>query len=632
MALIVGGKKVFPELFQWVTNALGNDLTFGVAKEVKLGRLAHFIDSKDDYAYIAAYFHQAFVEWTSMLFYQQRVKGGLKDVAKDYIEVFFPYLKKLPSLLHCDDQLVSAFCYIQTWANNNGFMEVKDACSHALLYFYSREWMPMSGVKLAAMQFCFCGWEYTHLDQQGWCDLVLTKIGLTKYELLQILTMKLKESSEAIKDNLELLMQAIAAYHDAINEAVTEQKHRDFEMSRIFSLIYPIIETLLKSGDVEIVLLVIGNFFSIPESALYESEPLIIQQNTVNGVRYSREGQVVVTNTDPHHFGPLLITKLNEFLSQTITVIDDFEYSQSSPSHKEIGTPAPKHGKELEEILLSHFCLESEDVRAIITSSTSYYLLAEFQLPLQALFLKYVGVVLPLIQTFRIPHTARKIKKVLIWQGDLPMAQYECEGLQQIFEKQQIEVSRYNWYEHTATDFANAYQDDLFDLVWMSCHGQFDHFRPHNSYLVLNRDMGDIPEQTLSLEELVYERAEDKGRRLLALNACDGATTTLLNSPGSVGFGAALASPAQSLLSHQWPIDDYAGLMLGLLLGIALANGRSYLEAYQDTLVTFLQGQKVVVAELKKSFDNPELFDRIAYSAKVEFDNLYYYGSVTYME
>ncbi|QJD96142.1 CHAT domain-containing protein [Mucilaginibacter robiniae] len=626
----VGGKKLFPHLFQWVTNALGDDLSFGVAKEVKTGRIADFMEAA--HPYIKAYSYSAFVEWTGMLFYQQRVKGGLKDVVSNYIDVFFPYLKTLPGILHYDDQLISAFCNIQTWASNNNFPDVKDACSHALFYFYLKEWVPMSGVKMAAMQFCFCGWEYTHLDQQGWCDLVLTKIGLSKYELLQILSVKLKENSEAIKENLELLMQALAAYHDAIDEAISDQKQRDFEVSRIFSLIHPLIETLLKSGDVEIVILIIGNFFKIAESELYVGEPLVIEHNTIDGVRYSREHKVLVSGTNPLHYGPLLITKLNEFLSQTITVTDDFEYSQSAPSAKEIGTPDPKHGKELEEILVAHLCLQREDIQELIKSSPAYYLLAEFQLPLQALFLKYTGVTVPLIQTFRIPHPIRTIKKVLVWQGDLPMSQYECDGLQQIFKQHGIEVCRYNWYEHTATDFAVAYQNDSFDLIWMSCHGQFDHFKPHDSYLVLNRDAGEISDQTLALKDLVYERPQSTGRRLLALNACDGATTTLLNSPGSVGFGAALASPAQSLLSHQWPIDDYAGLITGLLLGISLADKNPYLISYQNALSIFLQGQEAVVEELKKHLDDSELFDRIAYSAKVDYDNLYYYGSLTYME
>lgn len=219
-----------------------------------------------------------------------------------------------------------------------------------------------------------------------------------------------------------------------------------------------------------------------------------------------------------------------------------------------------------------------------------------------------------------------------MWQGDLPMAQYECDGLQEIFRAKGSEVVRYNWYEHTSSDFAKAYQDDSFDLVWISCHGQFDHFLPHTSYLVLNRDTGDIPEQKLFLKDLEYQRPVELGRRLLALNACDGATTTLLNSPGSVGFGSSLVSPAQSLLSHQWPIDDYAGLLLGLLIGISLANGHNYIIAYEKSLTIFLKGQQAVVDVLKQHLDENELFERIEYSAKVIYDNLYYYGSMTYLE
>jgi len=629
MASVMGAKKLFTELFQWVANALSDDVSFSTSKQTEMAPLVAFTLSNNPY--VKRFFNETFIKWSAMLFYQQRVKGGLKHLSKAYIDHLFAHLKFLPGPMHCGEDIVNAFSNILVWAANNKLEEIKKDCAQMLCYFYTREFVEPHVKRKIAIGFCFCGSEHTPLSQQEWCDTML-KCGLTEYEAVQVFSQKIKVSSEAILEHLETLLQCIAVYNLYIEENIENTIHKDYEISRMFSVIKDVIHTLLDAGEVSTVILIIGNFFKVPQQDLYGGAPVIIQHNVEQGVQYSTEHHVIHSGTDPLVNGPLIISKLNQFLSQSITVIDDFQYSQAEELEGEIGFPVSDHGVELEKILVEHFQLKREDIAELLHKVTGYYLYSEFQLPLQALFLKYTGAVMPLIQSFRIPYQTREIKKILIWQGDLPMAQYECDGLQQIFEQKGIQVERYNWIDHTPEEFALAYQDDSYDLVWMSCHGQFNHFRPHDSYLLLNRATDEVPEKRLQLDQLLYHREKAIGRRLLALNACDGATTTLLNSPGSVGFGASLVSCSQSLLSHQWPIDDYAGLVLGLLVGVSLAEGKTYLESFKDALLVFFKGQEAVVETLKQSIPEGELYDRIEFSAKIEYHNLYYYGSLTYLE
>jgi hypothetical protein len=220
-----------------------------------------------------------------------------------------------------------------------------------------------------------------------------------------------------------------------------------------------------------------------------------------------------------------------------------------------------------------------------------------------------------------------------MWQGDSTSSEMECDAIQRLFECKGITVFRLNWHEATKDQFLNAYNDN-YDLVWVSGHGEFDQFRPHLSSLVLYQDFSDTESKNVSInyDEITEVTNSNDSRRLLVLNLCDGATTTLDNSPAAIGLGAKMINEFQSLISHQWPIDPFSGLIFGILIADALANGESYLQAYMQSVSTFIQGKIAVVEKVSVLFPDEELPEIIERNTAVDFENLFFYGSLMYLE
>ncbi|RZJ87006.1 MAG: CHAT domain-containing protein [Chryseobacterium sp.] len=626
---ILGLKRMFSELFTWTANSLASELEPTIQRILRTGRISEFFLSQN--AYIKENLAMVFIRWTGTFFYYQRIKAGFKDVTTYFVDHHFIDLKRFVDLGWYSEELVFALGQIQSWAHNNKMQQIKDDCSHALLSLYT--WVPIDQLKSIVLSFCACGAEYTHQSKEQWCNQALTTLKLSAHEPLQVLVSRYDGNSARIAKNFEEILTTVDVYHEYLDSLKLTPQALDFEMSRIFTVCGTLMNTLLASGHVDLAVQFICHFFRILDTEqINASGMMIIQHNTFEGVQYSLEQKVVASETDPLQFSPRIINEMNTFLRTTMEVVDDFEFRTDwdEEEKREVGTPVIDEGLSLEKTLVAHFALDREDVCNIIRSASKYFLYSEFQLPLQGLFVRYVGKALPIVQSFVNPLTARTIKNVLIWEGDCIMSESECLGIEKIFKKRGIEVKRLKWYESGKTEFMAEYGKADYDLVWMSCHGEFDHFYPHNSRLVLFQDQSNT-ESTVSYQEMSENVYKGEARRLLVLNACDGATTTLANSPRSVGFGSSLVNAKQSLMSHQWPSDLYGGFILGILLSIYLAEQRDYLASYKEAIECFLAGKENVMSKISSYLDDEEILNRIG-RADINYQNLYFYGSLTYLE
>jgi hypothetical protein len=201
------------------------------------------------------------------------------------------------------------------------------------------------------------------------------------------------------------------------------------------------------------------------------------------------------------------------------------------------------------------------------------------------------------------------------------------------YYKTRVLLVRHNWHESTKKAFLHDYYHGDFDLFWLSCHGQFDHYRPQNSYIVLNGDnRNGIPEQTIGYEEFNVNSDKPSARRLLVLNACDGATTTLNNSPSAIGFGSKMVNQYQALISHQWSIYDGAGLVHGILLAGHLAEGSSYFDSFALTLSDFIAGKEHVLSKIKTWLPESKVAETVENNSGVDYTNIFYYGSLSFLQ
>jgi len=621
---LLAAKRLLNDLFHWIVFSLSDEIVQSQHYLVNHDRLQELIDARHDY--IADNFVETFTSWTAGFFYYKSRSGGHNNLAIFFVQNCFKYLLRFVNAGAVSNDLVFAFIQMQNWAYSNKFDELGDECSKVLTYYFANG--PDEFLKDISMAFCIRGSHLTHQSKDKWCETAL-KFVLKGQERLHVLSNYYMNKPHEIVTNFAQIQSAIDEYLNYLHELGVSGYERNYETSRIFNVCSPILNSLLEVGQNQYCVKLIRQFFEIPETKVTTPKMLIIQHNTYYGVQYSFEGKVLRSGCDPLIYSPKLITTLNNFLSTSIHVVDDPNYTPDV-YNAPIGTPDIVHGFELEKVLVEQFKFEMPDLKASLSGVESYYLYSEFQLPLQALFIKYCGVALANSQSFMNPKPARKVKRAFIWQGDCNMSEYECNAIEQVFKQKGIVVSRLNWYESNRTAFLNEYGNPSYDLAWVSCHGEFDHYYPERSFLVLNQDNDPVIKAQVSYAELgtVFPLVQD--RRLLVLNACDGATTTLSNSPGAIGFGASLVGEYQTLISHQWPTDNYSSMILGILLAIGLSEELDYLDAYDRSIRTFLDGREEVLRVIHENLNDSELLARIK-RTDFDYNNLYYYGSFSYL-
>ena len=631
MMNIAATKRLNVPLFHWIANSVSDTIDEDDIRNVMGGWILAF--SQSDSAYIKEYFKIEFIQWTRQFFYFMRVMGGHQQLTAYYLDnlldLFFGFANRAFYYLNYD----IAIGQILTWASNTGHIELKKNAARINMYLYDSLGYPEEWRKNIEFGFACTGFEYTDRTQKEWIDLVFKKRVLNGHERLQLLALKYQDSTETVKQNFLQITDSIDEYHRYIDQYYEKEQIRNYELSRIFNLLKPLLLTLLKDGDVATTNLLIGRYFKISKQQLVEPSSVVITPGTLEGVQYTRQGAVISSGENPYEHASELMIVCNAFLGWTGVMTDDLSFNAEIPERGE-GIPDKSFGPELENRIVKYYGFDQQKILEFLMTASGYYLFGNYQLPLQPLMVKYGKFSLPMIQSFKKTKQARLLKKVFMWQGDSTSSEMECDAVQQLFGSKGIEVYRLNWHQSSKEEFLATYRLKEFDLVWISGHGEFDQFKPHLSCLVLNQDFSEGVGKNITVD---YDEIEDYdggelGRRLLVLNICDGATTTLDNSPAAIGLGSKMINDSQSLISHQWPIEPFAGMITGILLAKALAAGESYKDSYGYAIKTGLSGKEAIVKWFQEEFPNSELADIIERNSSVDYSNIYFYGSLIYAE
>lgn len=622
-------RKVFNYEFDWIANSVSQELRTSVQRDFEPHWLIVFIANTNEY--IQKYLVNTFTLWSRNLFYYSRVTGGHKELIEHYLNKCYSFLKSLVNATFFYLDLTMSFTEILGWASRNKFDHIKKDAAEILLYYYNLKGFPEEWKMIIELQFSCDGYQFTNFSRDYWCNTLLETRNLEGHNKLHVLLNKYGDNEEELIERRVIIELAILEYHTFLESKGLKDKYLEYELSRIFTLLTPAIITFLKSGQISYINSLIRTFFQIPHNKIISDENVIIQPSCEQGVNYSIKNLSIYTQKDPFYFIPEITTLLNVFLSKTLTLDDDFAF-RASPLPRTEGVPKPELGINLENILVEYYDLKNPNVKEILENRSGYFLYNGHQIPLQPLFVKYIGSTPPMIHSFLKPLASREIKNVLIWQGDTMLSERECDTISKVFEDKGISVTRLNFYDNSSEEFIEYYNSVEFDLIWISCHGQFNHYKPHESYLVLRQKFDDIDEVILTYNQMKTQSLLNlDNRRLLVLNACDGATTSLNNNPYSIGLGATVINQSQSLISHQWPAENNAGLIHGVLLAIYLVEEKSYQNAYESTIKKYLEGKEAILEFFKANNVLQEVIDSFEGSS-IDISSFYYWGSLSYLE
>ena len=606
--------KLFPYCFNWINNSIGDEVSTETERQFFPGRIGIFIESRNEY--ISNQLRDCFSLWTNHLFYYSRSTGGLKELTEFFLEHYFEFfiwqVQRHPSVVW-----VGALCQISSWCNNYKKAHEERTCNMVLyeIYKVSKE---ITIKRNIAFQFSVANSNHTDISRKEWGEIILQdyRNDLKAHDEFQILVslydrdvVTLLEKLTEIKDSIKRFKQ-----HESDSYALY-----GYHQGRIFSLLERLITKLVMNGYTENACEIIGLYFGIPECEIIKQPTLFIIPNSENGPVYSFPNKVIYVEGDPKTALPEIVNLENKFLGTTHTFHDILDFQLHTPARA--GVPTVSFGNQYYNALNQYMNVNKVMEYEKLGQTKGYFLIYGFQMGLQPILTLNTGITLPIIHSFREPRTASEIKKAFIWQGFTQLAEKERIGLIEILTTAAVQADYLDCFASTKDEFLVRYSDLSYDLFWIVGHGEFEQHEAHKSYLNLGNDI------FVGIEDLKNREICREQRRLLVLDACDGATASLANSPVSIGIGVTTISASQSLVSHTWPVENLPSMTLGLLLAVFLSQGNSYADSHSKTIECFYRGKQDVLAVIRNYCQDSEVVDRII-NSEFDYQNYYYWGSL----
>ena len=248
---------------------------------------------------------------------------------------------------------------------------------------------------------------------------------------------------------------------------------------------------------------------------------------------------------------------------------------------------------------------------------------------IQTALLIAAGWTLPSAPSMQEPAENRRVRRAVYWSGGTLVEAFELHAIRASFDAAGIQLDVVQASDCTRDRFIEVYASADYDVLWATSHCEYEHFDPHQTYLKLD-PAGVARASLLELEGIAIP---EKGRRLLVLNVCDGATAAALRGALGLGLANSLAGSHQAVISRGWPVDQRIAPVFGALLARNLAAApENYFGAFcqalrsmnqpKADLATTIGTEPAAFDELKKRVENVSL----------DSDNFAFWGSPIYLE
>jgi hypothetical protein len=292
-----------------------------------------------------------------------------------------------------------------------------------------------------------------------------------------------------------------------------------------------------------------------------------------------------------------LVPASNEFLGVAKTLAYSDNSGVTIPTR--IGIPKYGCSEDYELALTNGYCFTPFPFH----SKPSSQLIIDTECtPIQSIQLKVWGETWPISSSLSIPKPDRKPQRILIWCGGGSLTEeLETDVIRHVFESAGAAVDVVTFTEATQQRFLEAYQDPVYDIIWVASHGEFDHWSPKYMKMHIGHEL------SVSLEDLWEKAPVLEKRRLTFLNICDGARFEERGLLPKIGIAPGIASADQATISHLWPVMGYPAAAFGSYLAFNLAAGAPFFDAY-----------KIAINSIRKS--TPEIAEDLASKIGGEFD------------
>lgn len=606
-------------IFDWAIYSVCDVYPYAIENNFNLERIAALF-FRDRPRLYADWGREIGLQWVEIFYYYVFKVGGLKEIARELAPFVVDFLcQALPA-----QAAVQPATRVAEWAIRNRYSGRERLIRRLWQTYEGAQPGTETHIRLG-LSFCLIIGKDVGIDTKEQARKLLDDYGpnVPSNWKLQLMQAALESDAQEIETQLPNIIAEIIGYRGDVLTQATDRVLAEYEFERSLTLIIGFVVALVKSGRTAAAIKLLAAWKGTdPKEA--RGDVLVIIPNDVLGAFYSRDGAVLSTaNRDHEETFVRLISAMNEFHGFNVVLHDDDSLSPNIPTRS--GLPEDPVRSSDQYLLAMREQFRFSEVREFLLAATDVHslkLVSGLPCPIQPLMIKDQGFSWPIATTLLPPKPDRGCLQVLIWISGTLFGELQAGWIGELVSRAAAVTVRGGDLEL----FRAEYSRPEYDVVWVTTHGEFDHNDPHRSTLCIAENA------SASFEDIRRMAVPGSARRLLVLDACDSAAVPVYGGLSDLGFGPLLTSENQAVISHRWPVEQFASALFNSLLALYLRS-ESFFGAYQSAVATMARGKDAVRSELAAALGgNHDLVIRIRDNESIRWETLGVWASSAFFE
>ena len=597
MAAIQRGR--FDCAFDWIHNGLSNSVESSATRQFCDGRLFRFIAALVDV--LPNNFPNTFLEWADGFFYYCRHQSALQTPAVRVAPLLKETVFKLPANRTLTTKAaVSLMC----WGRDTGHRSAAGVAA-ALRGLYDVDALPRDNKAMIAKAFSSRSCDLIGEEHHKWAKIVLRDYAdfLFNHEPFQYLFASL-ENVEDWDEKVGRLIETAQDYSDRVRDSFPAYTDWAIALDQRSSLLSPVAKFSLDNDRAGDFAKIIAAWYG-GEIETASAGCSVVLPTAISGVGFLGNDPELINFRGKFSGATEVVEAMNEATNNALGMTRTV---QAGPELYQVpgrpGQPDRDSASAFEEALTDFY-----NVPVLVeklAGSPAFTCFPHNLHPLQALLSRETNECWPLSSSLRTSLPDRPIRRAAIWAScDDWYSEMEANSASEFLQGHGVETNVYLGRERGRQDFMAMYRDLAYDFIHVVGHGVFDHWQLSSSRILVNQ------EEVVAVDDLIDLLPKNEGRRLLCLNICDGGVSDGLGGIQKLGLAPSLASPAQAVISHLWPVEPRVASAFGLTICSELmAANNDHFGAFSGTLKRVREPWVQRVTLMRDQFDG-EIMDRL---------------------
>lgn len=536
------------------------------------------LDYAEDKEILRKYFienYENIVQWVSLLYFYFRRVNGYPYIANELLKIndLLSILDKLENIVSFNNDNVR-FCFLRAYSqiltysvgiNENNIVE---RCLHKL----NKEYCDLEEEQYIELMIYRCV-DSNKNNKNYYLSLYFLKksiIGESFFDNISVINIIYLEDREFFLNNFKILKKRI---FEDIEKGCTDNSLRCLISNLVSDNFSYLVQEILYGVNYPDV-----NFDIIMNH-------VFIVVNSTNFIFY--ENGVCSEFSDQYLRYKKLIGSQNISLnSYTSLSFDEVEVAESIDYDR----------YHVADHQLSDFIIDT--IRCYRIDEISYQNFESVTLfpidthPVQACLVLQKEIIPPLINiSFDGKKSDREVHKILCF----------LTRNSQTYDKEYEFLSSLDCEKTIITDpnknqFLELLNDTDYDLLYISAHGDYEHFSSKNEEIVFWNEEDD-KSYRISTKEINEKLSIKKDKKILILNICDGANSGLSYLVSERGVANKFAIKGHVVLSYLWPVEPKYAVVFGCLVLYELRR-KQINQAYFDVLTLMNTTNETIYQEL----------------------------------